>query len=80
MATRSFRPPPLQEAQRLAGSHSGQIHLLVTDVVLPQLSGRGLAERLTPEHRDLRVLYMSGYTDERWFLTGAGDGFLLGVR
>ncbi len=50
------------EALRLAGSHSGRIHLLVTDVVLPQFSGRGLAERLAPEHRDLRVLYMSGYT------------------
>ena len=52
------------EALRLAGSHAGPIHLLVTDVVLPQLSGRGLAERLTPDHRDLRVLYMSGYTDD----------------
>ncbi len=52
------------EALQLAGSHSGPIHLLVTDVVLPQLSGRGLAERLAPEHRDLRVLYMSGYTDD----------------
>jgi PAS domain S-box-containing protein len=52
------------EALRLAGRHAGRIHLLVTDVVLPQLSGRGLAERLTPDHRDLRVLYMSGYTDD----------------
>ena len=52
------------EALQLAGSHSGPIHLLVTDVVLPQFSGRGLAERLAPEHRDLRVLYMSGYTDD----------------
>jgi PAS domain S-box-containing protein len=52
------------EALRLVSSHAGPIHLLVTDVVLPQLSGRGLAERLTPEHRDLRVLYMSGYTDD----------------
>jgi PAS domain S-box-containing protein len=52
------------EALRLASSHAGRIHLLVTDVVLPQLSGRGLAERLMPDHRDLRVLYMSGYTDD----------------
>ena len=50
------------EALRLAGCHVDPIHLLVTDVVLPQFSGRGLAERLTPDHRDLRVLYMSGYT------------------
>ena len=52
------------EALRLAGSHSGPIHLLVTDVVMPQLSGRGLAEQLTPDHRDLRVLYMSGYAGD----------------
>jgi PAS domain S-box-containing protein len=60
---RALAPAPA-EALQLAGSHSGPIHLLVTDVVLPQLSGRGLAERLAPEHRDLRVLYMSGYTDD----------------
>jgi CheY-like chemotaxis protein len=47
-----------------AGSHAGPIHLLVTDVVMPQLSGRGLVEQLTPDRRDLRVLYMSGYTDD----------------
>jgi DNA-binding response OmpR family regulator len=52
------------EALRLAGCHAGPIHLLVTDVVMPQLSGRGLAEQLTPARRDLRVLYISGYTDD----------------
>jgi two-component system, cell cycle sensor histidine kinase and response regulator CckA len=52
------------EALRLAGRHAGPIHLLVTDVVMPQLSGRGLAEQLTPDRRDLRVLYISGYTDD----------------
>ena len=67
------------EALRLVAGHTGPIHLLVTDVVLPQLSGRGLAERLTPEHRDLRVLYMSGYTDDAIFRHGVlteGTAFL----
>ena len=67
------------EALRLASSHPGRIHLLVTDVVLPQLSGRGLAERLTSDHRDLRVLYMSGYTDDAMMRHGVleeGTAFL----
>lgn len=51
----------------------------MTDVVLPQLSGRGLADRLSADHRELRVLYMSGYTDEaivRHGVLDAGTAFL----
>jgi PAS domain S-box-containing protein len=51
-----------QDAERLAGSHPGEIHLLLTDVVMPGISGRELAKRLTARHPHLRVLYMSGYT------------------
>jgi nitrogen-specific signal transduction histidine kinase/CheY-like chemotaxis protein len=51
------------DAERLAGSHGSKIHLLLTDVVMPGMSGRELAKRLTARHRNLRVLYMSGYTD-----------------
>jgi two-component system cell cycle sensor histidine kinase/response regulator CckA len=50
------------EAVRAAGQHTGTLHLLVTDVVLPQLSGPQLAERLVKERKALRVLYLSGYT------------------
>jgi PAS domain S-box-containing protein len=67
------------EALRLVGSHVGPIHLLVTDVVMPQLSGRGLADQLTPDRRDLRVLYMSGYTDDAMVRHGVleeGTAFL----
>jgi PAS domain S-box-containing protein len=51
-----------QDAERLAGSQQGEIHLLLTDVVMPGISGRELAKRLTARHPHLRVLYMSGYT------------------
>jgi two-component system, cell cycle sensor histidine kinase and response regulator CckA len=50
-------------ALALAKSHRGDIHLLVTDVVMPQMSGKTLAEILSAERPGLRVLYCSGYTD-----------------
>ena len=52
------------EAMKLGRQHSGTIHLMLTDVVMPQMSGRELAEQLTPLRRDMKVLYMSGYTDD----------------
>jgi PAS domain S-box-containing protein len=52
------------EAQVLSIQHPGPIHLLITDVVMPQMSGREIAEQLTSEHPETKVLYMSGYTDD----------------
>jgi hypothetical protein len=52
-----------EEAIRLVAGHHGPIDLLITDVVMPQVSGRELAERLTAEHPGMRVLFMSGFAD-----------------
>jgi CheY-like chemotaxis protein len=52
------------EALQIGQQHDGPIHLLLTDVVLPQMNGRELAEELLPGRPEMRVLYMSGYTDD----------------
>lgn len=53
-----------QEALLVAEQHHGPIHLMLSDVVMPQISGRQLAEQLAPRRKEMKVLYMSGYTDD----------------
>ncbi|MGH7528964.1 MAG: MASE1 domain-containing protein [Gemmatimonadales bacterium] len=53
-----------REALELAGRHLKRIDLLLTDVVMPGLNGRELALRLTAQRRDIKVLFVSGYTGE----------------
>ncbi len=52
-----------KEAFEICEQNEGPIHLMVTDVILPQMSGRELAERLAPLLPEMKVLYMSGYPD-----------------
>jgi hypothetical protein len=58
------------QALELGESHSGSLHLLMTDVVMPGMSGRDLAERLRAARPEIRILYMSGYTDDAVVLHG----------
>jgi CheY-like chemotaxis protein len=50
------------EAIRLAKDHTGKIHLLMSDVVLPEMNGRDLAAQITALYPGIRLLFMSGYT------------------
>ncbi len=52
------------EAELIAGGHPEPIDLLMTDVVMPGMRGPELAERVLRKRPDLRVLYMSGYSDD----------------
>jgi PAS domain S-box-containing protein len=58
-----------KHALEIAGAHDGPIHLLVTDVVMPELDGVALASALRRAHPALRVLYVSGYTDDAAILS-----------
>jgi DNA-binding NtrC family response regulator len=58
------------EARRLSESYRGMIHLLITDVVMPKVSGRELAEELRARRAGMKVLYMSGYADNAIVNTG----------
>jgi two-component system cell cycle sensor histidine kinase/response regulator CckA len=55
--------PQGDEALLISQKYKGPIHLLITDVVMPGMSGRDLSERLTPLRPEIKTLYMSGHTN-----------------
>jgi PAS domain S-box-containing protein len=68
------------EALRLAKQHEERIDILMTDIVMPEMNGRELAETLCALHTETRVLYTSGYTEDVILLHGVEreTGFFLG--
>jgi signal transduction histidine kinase/CheY-like chemotaxis protein len=65
------------EALAMARRYPNAIHLLIADVVMPGLSGRDLAARLTVERPDVRVLYTSGYSEDVMMRAGFEHGLNL---
>jgi CheY-like chemotaxis protein len=68
-----------EEALQLAQGYRGDIDLLLTDMIMPGITGTELSEQLTKERTHVRVLYMSGYTDNAFFHQGRltnGTAFL----
>ena len=72
--------PDGEQALRLSGDHVGPIQLLLTDVLLPGMGGRKLAEELSAARSEMKVLYMSGHTDDVIVHAGVLHGDLAFLR
>ena len=62
------------EALRICGEYDGPIHLMITDVVMPRMGGRKTAESLAVSRPRMKVMYMSGYSEDVSLLTGVAEG------
>ncbi len=62
------------EALRIVAEHKGQIDLIATDVVMPEMNGSQLVEKVLEARPGIRVLFMSGYTDDEVMRRGVIDG------
>jgi len=61
---RVFEARSASAAFLVADSYSKPIHLLLTDVIMPEMSGKELADRLVATRPEIKLLFMSGYTDD----------------
>jgi PAS domain S-box-containing protein len=64
-------------AMQIAVAHEGMIHLLLTDVIMPGMNGRELAQRISEIRPNVKILYMSGYTEN---VVGHNGTLDVGVR
>jgi two-component system cell cycle sensor histidine kinase/response regulator CckA len=62
-----------QDALALAAAHSDQIHLIITDVVMPGLSGHELVQQILPARPQVKVLYLSGYAQDAFAAPHAAE-------
>ena len=53
-----------EEAMKISKKFNNKIHLLLTDLILPGLNGRELSEQLAKKRKDMKVLFISGYSDD----------------
>ena len=70
---RVLEAPTTAEAQRLCHQHPGTIHLLVTDVIMPSMSGQELAAHLVPSRPQMQVLFISGHSEDVVMRHGVSD-------
>lgn len=70
---RVLTAPGGEAALQLLDQHRGQVALLITDVVMPGMNGRQLSSRVVGEHPGVRVLFMSGYTDDTLLRDGLAN-------
>ena len=75
-ATTCWLPPTEWKLCKSPSNMMGPIRLLITDVIMPQMSGPDLARRLTKVRSNIDVLYMSGYTDDKVGNISGSDGEL----
>jgi PAS domain S-box-containing protein len=68
--------PDGEEALAICQRHAGDLDLLVTDVVMPKMNGRQLADQMAAMRPDLKVLYISGYADDTIVHHGVGEAGL----